>query len=355
MSRSPVRPCPVRLAPVFQPRPWGSRSLAPFFPEMAHLDEPIGEAWMTGNDCLFTGGPFDGKTLGEIWPSLPREWAGTNVSRAGVFPLLVKFLFAEDKLSVQVHPDDAQAALLERDPCARGKTEMWYALRAREGAEVLAGLKPAVTQEIFERAIAEGSAEDCLARVPLHEGDAVFIPAGTAHTIGPGLVLCEIQQQSDFTYRVYDYHRRDSRGRLRPLHIEKALAVMRFGPQRGGKIEPARSSRGAVSKEYLAGCPYFAVEKWEVAGPAEAAASPEHFDLLIFLGGKGSICFGQDRAEYGPAQVWLIPAALDAYRLAPDERTALLRAWTPAAAEEFSRALAEAGIGEAERSRLIHP
>ncbi len=322
---------------------------------MAGLDEPVGEAWMTGSDSRFADGPFDGKTLGEVWPALPPTWTGTRLSGTGMFPLLIKFLFAEDKLSVQVHPDDAQAVLLEHDPGARGKTEMWYTVRAREGAEVLAGFKPVVTRETFKLALAEGSAEDCLERVPLREGDAVFIPAGMAHTIGPGLVLCEIQQHSDLTYRVYDYNRRDSQGRARPLHIEKGLAAMHFGPQRGGKIEPVRVVSGMVSTEYLAGCPYFAAEKWEVSGPAEATVSREHFDVLIFIGGRGGICFGQDRAEYGPAQVWLVPAALGAYRLVPKERTTLLRAWVPAGAEEFSRIMAEAGVGAAERSRLIHP
>lgn len=346
--------CPARLEPGFSLRPWGARSLAPFFPAMSDLAQPVGEAWMTGNDSRFANGPFVGKTLAEAWPAMPAEWAGAGADRRGPFPLLVKFIFAEENLSVQVHPDDDYASRHEAAAGGRGKTEMWYALRARPGAEVRVGLKSSVTREAFVRAIAVGTAEDCLERIPLCSGDAVFVPAGTAHTIGPGLVLCEIQEHSDLTYRVYDYNRRDARGRARELHIAKALEVLRFGKQAGGKIEPVRLERSALAKTYLIACPYFAAEKWEFVGPVEAASSPAHFDLLIFLEGAGSIRFGGEGAGYGPAQVWMIPAALGAYQLAPAARTSLLRTYVPNDMNELSRHLAEEGIGAAARSRLVH-
>src|SRR5579862_5001950 len=236
--------CPARLEPVFSPRPWGARSLAPFFPEKTGLAEPVGEAWMTGDECLFANGPFAGQKLGDAWPQMPPEWAGTRADTRAAFPLLVKFIFPEEKLSVQVHPDDSYAAAHESAAGGRGKTEMWYAVRARPGAEVLVGLKLEVTRESFQRAINDGTAEDCLVRVPVSAGDAIFVPAGTAHTIGPGLVLCEVQQNSDLTYRVYDYNRRDAQGRARELHIDKALDVMRFGKQLGGKVQPLSVNRG---------------------------------------------------------------------------------------------------------------
>ncbi len=166
---------------------------------------------------------------------MPIEWTGTRADRGGLFPLLVKFIFAEDKLSVQVHPNDDYAGEHEKAAGGRGKTEMWYAMRARAGAEVLVGLKRGVTLDSFKRAIADGTAEECLEHVPLKAGDAIFVPAGTAHTIGPGLVLCEIQQNSDLTYRVYDYNRRDAQGRARELHVEKALEVIQFGRTEGRK------------------------------------------------------------------------------------------------------------------------
>jgi mannose-6-phosphate isomerase len=301
---------------------------------MSRLAEPIGEAWMTGDECRFAGGPFSGEKLGDVWPAISVEWKGTSLI-GGSFPLLIKFIFAEDKLSVQVHPDDEYASRHEQAAGGRGKTEMWYAVRARPDAEVLVGLKPGVTRQSFERAIASGTAENCLERVPLKAGDAVFVPARTAHTIGPGLVLCEIQQNSDITYRVYDYNRRDAQGRARDLHVEKALDVIRFGEQRGGKIQQAQIHRVPVAETHLAACEYFATERWEFSERIEGITSRERFDALIFIEGSGSIRWGANSEPYKPAEVWLMPAALGKYELSPGRkpgagaRTSLLRTYVP--------------------------
>jgi mannose-6-phosphate isomerase len=345
---------PARLEPIFSLRPWGSLSLAPLFPEKSNLSEPIGETWMTGLECRFANGPFAGKKLGEAWPAMNAEWAGTAIDHRAGFPLLVKFLFTQENLSVQVHPDDEYAERLDASAGGRGKTEMWYALRAQPGAEVLVGLKPDVTPEVFKRAIVEGTAENCLQHVPVCAGDAIFVPARTAHTIGAGLVLCEIQQYSDLTYRVYDYNRRDAHGKSRELHIEKALEVMRFGKQSGGKIDPLRIESGPVSETYFIACRYFVTEKWEFAEPAAASSSREHFDLVIFLEGTGDIEWQTERAVYGPAQVWIIPAALGAYQLVPTSRTSLLRTYVPSDPNEFVRRLQERGVDPRSPSRLIY-
>jgi mannose-6-phosphate isomerase len=348
--------CPARLEPIFSPRPWGARTLAPLFPEKSHLTDPLGEAWMTGMECRFASGPFAGQKLGDVWRTLPASWTGTQAGGAdGSFPLLVKFIFADEKLSVQVHPDDDYAARHEKAAGGRGKTEMWYAIHARPGAEVLAGLKPGVTPEIFKRAIEDGSAEDCLLHVPFRAGEAIFVPSGTAHTIGAGLVLCEIQEYSDLTYRVFDYNRRDAQGHARELHIEKALQVMRFGEQHGGKTAPVRITRGPVTETYFVACRFFAVAKWEFAERVASVTSPEHFDLLIFLEGRGSIQWRGESVEFAPAQTWLLPAALGTYHLAPRERTSVLRAYVPASLDEISRKLAAQGVSEAALSRVVYP
>jgi mannose-6-phosphate isomerase len=346
--------CPARLEPVFSPRPWGARSLAPFFPEKSGLGEPLGEAWMTGGECRFANGPFAGRPLRAAWREMPPEWAGTRAATAAEFPLLVKFIFPEDKLSVQVHPDDAYAAAHEQTAGGRGKTEMWYAMRARAGAEVLVGLKPEVTRESFARAISDGTAEHCLMRVPVCAGDAIFVPAGTAHTIGPGMVLCEIQEQSDLTYRVFDYNRRDAQGQARELHIEKALEVMRFGKQRGGKVDPVRISEEGAEKTYFVSCPYFEACRWEFDGPVLMGSSVEYFDLLIFLEGCGAIRWQGEDVNFGPAQVWMIPAGLGAYQIAPQARTSLLRTFVPREAGEFGSGLGQRGVAESEWMRLVH-
>jgi mannose-6-phosphate isomerase len=349
-----MRLCPAPLEPDFRPRPWGSHSLAPHFPNMSHLAEPIGEAWMTGNGCRFASGPFAGLSLGEVWPEIPPEWRGTEIAGGRDFPLLVKFIFPQDKLSVQVHPDDAYAARYEQEQGGRGKTEMWYTVEARPGAEVFAGLKPNVTREDFRSAIAQGTAESCLQPVRLETGDGVFVPAGMAHTIGPGLVLCEVQQNSDLTYRVYDYNRRDARGQARPLHIEKALEVMRFGEQTGGKVRPATIRRDRVRETYYAVCPYFATERWIFSDALEASTSTARFELLIFLAGQGEILWAADRAAYAPAEVWLMPAALGKFRLAPRVETSLLRTYVPGDLEKLKHSWIDRGLSEAEWTALVH-
>ena|SRR5215469_1392340 len=345
---------PVRLEPTFSPRPWGSRSLRPYFSEMYNLAEPIGEAWMTGNQCRFATGPWAGRKLAEAWPPLPPEWRGREINPSADFPLLVKFIFPQEKLSVQVHPDDAYAARHEQAAGGRGKTEMWYAVDARPGAQVLVGLKSSVTREEFTRAIGEGTAENCLEQIPMGRGDAVFVAAGTAHTIGPGLVLCEIQQNSDLTYRVYDYNRRDASGQARPLHIEKALEVMRFGKQIGGKIEPVRIENGVVRVTLYAVCQYFATENWTFAEPIETCSSRERWELVIFLAGCGEIRWAAERARYAPAEVWLIPAALGKFRLAPDGDTSVLRTYVPGDLHQLKRDYAARGVNEEQWLRLLH-
>src|SRR5215831_802609 len=345
--------CPARLDPVFSPRPWGTRSLAPFFPALTNLAEPIGEAWMTGNESVFATGPWAGQKLGKAWPQMPVEWTGTAVPRKGTFPILSKFIFTQEKLSVQVHPDDDYASKHEAAGGGVGKTEMWYAVRARAGAEVMAGLKPDVTPESFREAISDGTAEDCLERVCLNTDEAIFIPARTAHTIGPGLVLCEIQQHSDLTYRVFDYNRRDAQGRARELHVEKALDVLRFGPQTCGKLPPVALAYGGACERYLVACRYFATVRWEFDTTVPRSTTPEHFDLLIVMDGSGEILWGHERAAYGPAQAWLVPATLGDYRLKPTASTALLRTFVPADLKTCGKEFASRKIDPGQWDRLI--
>jgi mannose-6-phosphate isomerase len=347
---------PARLAPIFVPRIWGSRDLSPLFPERSHEKEPIGEVWLTGNECKFAGGEFAGRALGEVWPSLPEEWTGTSLRGLPRIPLLVKFIFPEEKLSVQVHPDDAYAEQYESAAGGVGKTEMWYVVSAREGAGVRVGLNANVTRESFQRAVVDGSAENCLANVAVHPGDAVFVPAGTAHTICPGMVLCEIQQHSDITYRVFDYNRAGPDGKPRALHIRQALEVMQFGEAAaagGGLCDPVRITRGAVTETFYAACRYFAAERWEFSERIAAVTPPEHFDLLIFLEGKGRLEFSDGAESFGPAEVWLLPAALGAYQLAPDSPTTLLRAYVPDL-NGFVQRLADERVTEAAWSRVVH-
>ena len=350
-----MKPFAARIEPQFVPRIWGARTLAPLFPEKKNLAEPIGEVWLTGNDCRFASGPWAGRTLGEAWREMPPEWAGSRLDTKNPFPLLVKFLFPEEILSVQVHPDDAYARQHEAAQGGTGKTEMWYAIEACEGAEVLVGLKAGTTAEIFRKAIAEGTAENCLRRIPMFAGEAVYVPAGTMHTIGPGLVLCEIQKNSDITYRVYDYNRKDAAGKARPLHVEKALAVANFGEQVGGKLAPCSVGRSTLTETFLAACRYFATERWDFSARVGAVTSRERFELLIILEGNGEIECGHERLEYAAAQVWMMPAALGAFQLTPRGHTSLLRTYVPDIMQDFVARLQEQRVAEEQWSRIVFP
>ena len=344
---------PSRISPIFVPRIWGTRTLAPLF-ETPPGPEPIGEVWLTGDRCVFATGPLEGRSLGEVWPTLSAEWSGSDVENAPRIPLLVKFIFPDAKLSVQVHPSDTYAREHEAAAGGMGKTEMWYAVAARENAEVRLGLVPGVTRETFGRAIADGTVEDCLKRVPVHAGDAIFVPAGTAHTIGPGMVLCEVQQHSDLTYRVFDYNRVQSDGKPRPLHLRQALEVMHFGEQAGGKVEPVRIQHGPLVETYFAACQYFATELWEFSERIAAVTSPKRFELLIPISGQGHIEWSSESAAYGPAEVWFLPAGLGAYQIKPQSTTKLLRTYVPDL-NEFAQQLSDQKIPESVWSRLVHP
>jgi mannose-6-phosphate isomerase len=321
---------PVRLEPQFVARIWGARSLAPLFPEKESLREPIGEVWLTGNACRFAGGPFAGERLGDAWPRMGEEWAGKLASSRKQFPILAKFLFPEDKLSLQVHPDDEYARRNEAAAGGVGKTEMWYVVSARPGAEVRVGLKPEVNKEAFRSAIADNTAEELIERVPVRAGDAIFVPSGTVHTIGPGMVLCEIQQNSDITYRVFDYHRLDTHGKPRDLHIEKAFDVIRFGEQLAGKVAAPAQRGDARNAGVLVDCRYFCVKRVAFFEPRHVAVSGG-LESIVVLEGSGTLRTqpGNGVVEYSRAQAWLIPAAIRDCIYEPEKATTILQALLP--------------------------
>lgn len=236
---------PFQLEPRFVHRIWGYRDLRPWYDFTAEND-PVGEVWLTGDDCLIGTGPNAGKTLGWLFRESPRALLGKDAPENGS-PLLIKLIFAREKLSVQVHPDDL---LAHKNRQPRGKTECWYALSAEQGAQVAVGLKPGVTLEQVKAGIHNGTLEDSLQAIPVATGDMVFVDAGTVHAIWPGSILLETQQNSDITYRMYDY------GRPRELHIEKSLEATRL-VTRAGKVPP----RKLADRTILISDDYFCVER----------------------------------------------------------------------------------------------
>jgi mannose-6-phosphate isomerase len=324
-----LEPVLCRIEPIFSPRLWGSRSLAPFFPDKINLQEPLGEAWLTGTECRFINGPFAGKSLGESWHAMPVEWRGTHLCTSPEFPVLVKFLFPNDQLSIQVHPDDAYAAKHEQAAGGRGKTEMWHIVSSQPGAEILLGLKPGVTKDSFLSAIASNTVEDLLAHVPVHPGDTYFVSPGTQHAIGPGVVICEVQEYSDLTYRVYDFGRLDASGKPRELHIEKALEVTNFDGTLAGKIPPLALHSPDANKHLLAACEFFATERWDCRKTTFIECDSDHFQLIVILQGIGKLYDSETEFEYHPGEAWFLPAAMPVTMLQPAVQTSLLRIFVP--------------------------
>jgi mannose-6-phosphate isomerase len=252
----PVELAPFRIAPLYDPRVWGFRDLRPWYDHVAEGD-PIGEVWLTGEECLIATGPHAGQKLAGLFAQASEALLGAEAP-SSASPLLIKVLFAREKLSVQVHPDDTMA---QKYGQPRGKTECWYALAAEPGALVALGLKPGVTLDQVREGIHAGTLETSLHMLPVAAGDLIFVDAGTVHAIWPGSILLETQQNCDLTYRMYDY------GRGRELHIEKALEATRL-VTRAGKV-PARM---LTDRTILIDVDYFRVERIPIAGNRSSAS-----------------------------------------------------------------------------------
>lgn len=336
------------------PRIWGARSLAPIYPEQSNLSEPIGEAWLTGPLSEIPDGPFKGP-LNSAWLKMSAEWRGSKFAAgpgASDFPLLVKFLFPTDQLSIQVHPEDNYAAHHEA-PGSVGKTEMWHAVSAEPGATLLLGLASEVDPKEFEAAIEKGGLEDFFERLPVSKGDTFFVPAGTPHTIGKGMVLCEVQQNSDLTYRLYDFQRVDAQGHPRQLHVEKGMAVIDFEHRRGGKVPPVPlPSSPAAKKSLLAACRYFASERWDISAAMEAHSDPSRFELLIILGGSGTIAWDGGSSSFKQGECWFIPAQLGKFSITPNASTSILRTYVPDT-DALRAKLLSAGASEAALEKVF--
>ncbi len=260
---------------------------------------------------------------------MPPEWRGTRTGSYKDFPLLVKFLFPTEKLSIQVHPDDAFAGEFERAAGGRGKTEMWHIVSAEPGAELLLGLKSGVTREDFLRGIAQGNVEELFLRYTVHAGETYFVEPGTQHAILPGMIVCEVQEYSDLTYRVYDYGRVDGQGKPRELHLEKALEVTRFDGTRSAKITPLPLHSPDAIKHLLAACEFFATERWNCDRTTPIESDPSEFQLIVILSGKGELYDSEMCHPVFPGQTWFVPATLPLALLQPKQLISLLRITVP--------------------------
>jgi mannose-6-phosphate isomerase len=299
-----MRVYPLKSVPVFKPRIWGGRKLQEVFGKELPAGEKIGESWeiadLAEGKSTIGNGLLRGRTLGEV---VSRHTEGMTGSKRfpSQFPLLVKFLDAEDVLSVQVHPD---AETCRRMGKGQLKTECWYVIQAEPGAIIYKGLKKGVTREQFAWAIDEGTAAELLVAVPVHVGECHYLPAGTVHALSAGLLIAEVQTPSDTTYRVFDWNRVDEQGKPRSLHIAEALESIHFDDT-ADKLPVTTVGR-------LVDSPYFKVDKGHQCANCELFLSRGLMRTLIFITGGGTVLSKDVEAvEFKAGDCLLIPAAFE--------------------------------------------
>jgi mannose-6-phosphate isomerase len=322
---------PLIFAPLYRHYLWGGRRFESFLGRQLDQAGPYAESWELvdrGEDqSVVRAGPLAGQRLGDLLRRHPAELLGGS-RQPTAFPLLFKFLDANKVLSVQVHPDDAAAA--RRTPPDRGKTEAWYVIDAEPGSRIYAGLREGVDQQALAEAIAAGRCAELLHGFEPAAGDCIFIPAGTVHAIGAGLVVAEIQQSSDVTFRLFDWNRVDADGQPRPLHLDDGLAAARFtGPVSPVSKQPTADP--AVSQ--LVDCDYFGFA--EVTPASTWQTTGECCEFLAVLAGEVCLPSQWSLPPLQRGDCLLLPAALDPQlltcRAAPDDTCRLLRVTIPAA------------------------
>jgi len=330
---------PLLLEPVYDPKIWGGRRLETVLGKLLPDAEPIGEALESGDDAGVANGPLAGKTLRDLIECDAGALLGTRGLEAsapfGTFPLLVKFIDAADVLSLQLHPDSEAAAALGK----RGKTEAWYVVQSEPGAALITGMSRAADANEVRRRIGDGSFEELLERRNVRPDDSLIVPAGTMHAIGAGVLLYEVQENSDITFRLYDWGRVDSQGRPRDLHLEHALDSLRHDRHAVVTQPLARDDW----REVLAACRYFVLERWRIDGsrPLESTGNTS-FRLLSCIAGELTLRASDSASVTLPlGRTALLPADLPEVVL--DGRATVLCSWIGDLVDEVAQPLLAAG------------
>lgn len=311
----------IRLAPLYMQRVWGGRKLETVYGrELPDSAKPYGESWEVvdreGEQSVVAGGRFEGLTLNDLWNGHRAEVFGEGFVDSERFPLLVKILDAQDDLSIQVHPPAEVAGELGGE----AKTEMWYVASAEPGAALYVGLREGVDREEFERGIAAGTTADQVHRIEPKAGEFIFIPSGRLHAIGAGLVIYEIQENSDTTYRVFDWNRVGLDGVPRDLHVAESLKCIDFAD-----IEP---EMGAATGDVLVDCPLFVVQRWDLgAGEGREANSGGRFAIVSVIEGEVR-CRSQ---AFTKGDFFIVPANAKDAELRSDDGATVLRTTIPKA------------------------
>ncbi len=312
-----IDPYPLRLQPFFRDYLWGGRKLQTVLGKELPLDGIWAESWEIvdhpEHSSLITNGTLAGKSLAQLTHEHP-DWLFGNVTQSNSLPLLLKYLDCQRVLSVQVHPDDAYATRMT--PPDLGKTEAWVIISAEPGAVLYAGLKPGVTPDKLRQALAAGQVEQTLHAIHPQAGDCVFIPAGTVHALGAGLLVAEIQQASNTTFRLFDWNRVDAGGKPRPLHIEQSLQVIDF--ESGPRQVQTPQATGEPGRERLVACDKFVLDRLQVLETAESKATgifqvagDGRLHLITVPVGEATLAWGSHSETLVTGQSLLVPAAIE--------------------------------------------
>jgi mannose-6-phosphate isomerase len=358
---------PLMLAPDFKEKIWGREQLKPLYTDGAgsrneggkrvksakRTTRPdarwIGEAWLTGSASAFMTGPVAGLTLGEVFARQPGELCGSGW-KADYFPFLAKFLFTSNWLSMQVHPDDDAA---ERHEKSRGKTEAWYVIERDEDAAIALGLPPGITRAALESACRQGRSREVAQSFPPKAAEAVFVPSGSLHALGPGLVIFELSETSDVTYRLDDYGRLDQRGRPRDLHLERGLETVRLDAPAHRDLPHLEFDEPFGTRRYAIACRYFAIEVLAVTARHTFPAPPDRVEALAVIAGEGRLETSRGWLAYAPGQTWLIPPRTEPYRLVPEEDSRFIRFYVPAIDRDFRQPLRKRGVAPEIIGKLV--
>jgi mannose-6-phosphate isomerase len=327
---------PLRFESFLRPVVWGGRQLGDVLGKPLPNGGTYGESWEISDHpshaSVVACGPRRGRTLRRLMEREPAALLGEAAGRHPRFPWLVKYLDARDWLSVQVHPNEADVVRLW--PGEGSKTEAWFVLAAAPDSRVYAGLLPGVDEARLRSALRDGTVGECLHQFRPRPGDCVFLPAGTVHAVGGGVLMAEVQQTSDATFRLFDWDRRDAEGRLRQLHVEEALACINWG---AGPVRPVRAEgypraaegpRG-TTRQRLVRCDYFTLEYVRPDGPFTCGGTGR-LQVLLVLHGRGRLWTGEGVWELAPGDTLLLPAALNAIACHPEGDLGLLLSTLPA-------------------------
>jgi len=316
---------PLTFNPIFKDRVWGGRRLEQLYHKPLPPGVPIGESWeisdRPGDVSVIANGPLAGKDLHWVLENHTRELLGKRVPHAGRFPLLIKILDAQEKLSLQVHPPASKAAALGGEP----KTEMWYIADAQPGADLYVGLRRGATREEFEARLKSGTVADCFHRLEVKAGDTMFLPSGRVHAIGSGLVIFEIQQNSDTTYRVFDWNRVGLDGKPRELHIPQSLESIDFQDFEPALVSSLCSGNGPEKVRPLVADPLFNVSASTLAAGATAGTAAGNMLIIGLLKGRLTVQHPTQPVTLQPGDFCLLPASIDAVTLKADTAAEFLR------------------------------